>query len=337
MLEDTQSQPQSTSAPPKRLETRDPKQLKSHPLQNNLICDLQGLEYERLKSDLEKNGQSYEIEISADDVIIDGHQRNRIALELGWPTVKVWVRDDLADQAAIDHRFLQANLARRHMSKMEKARCYQYMIEQEQKQAAGFGRGRRQRGTAQSGGDYRDRIGKMLGCSGRTLDRLVRVLKTPIEVFRAFEKKKLTLQEAGRVADLSPEQQAKVAEAIRSGKNPRKVVTKYAPAKTRPKRPGDIGGPALNNLKAATAEAERVKLQIEQCLNTDHLPFLQDGLLLFLELAEYIEQNPEKCRTLAEKIQDLAKGTPSQVRKPQPATVQKGDQRPANRSRRVTK
>lgn len=327
-------QPQPTSAPPKRIETRDPKQLKPHPLQNIVIVDLQGPDYERLKSELEKNGQNDEIEVTTDDVIIDGHQRNRIALELGWSTVNVWVRNDLVDQDAIEERFITANVVRRHMSNLGKARCYKYMVEHERKQAAKPGR--RLRDTPQARGDRRDKLGKMLGCSGRTLDRLLRVLETPLEVQQAVEDKKLKLQEAGRVADLPDVLQAKVAAAIRNGHDPRKVVAKYAPAKTRRKRTGDIGGQALHDLFIAADNLEPVQPEVKKFLTTDHLPLLQKVLVGVAELIEHIEQNPESCRTPFEKLQDLVKVTPNQVRKPRPATVLNSDRRNARSSEVVT-
>lgn len=331
MSKDTQSQPQPTSAPPKRLETRDPKQLKSHPLQNVVIVDLKGPDRDRLKSDLDKNGQSYEIEITADDVIIDGHQRNRIALELGWPAVKVWVRDDLVNQAAIEDRFLTANLNRRHMTPLEKARCYKYLIEQAAKA------GQRRRKTDGVRGDRRDELGKILGCSGRTLDRWLRVLETPVEVQQAVEAKKLTLQEAERVADLADVLQEKVAAQIREGHDPKRVIASYTLAKARQDRTGKSASRALKNFLSTANYLEQLKAEAKECLTTYDRARLQRVQATVTELIQHIDEDPDSCGTIAEDLQDLEKVAPNQVRKPRPATVQKGDQRPAKRSKLVTK
>jgi len=64
----------------------------------------------------------------------------------------------------------------------------------------------------------RERVGEMVGMSGRNLDRYFRVLKTPMAVQISFDNGKLPLVVAEKVADVPPDIQAKIAERIEAGK-----------------------------------------------------------------------------------------------------------------------
>ena len=168
----------------RRIETRHPKDLLPHPLQNELLADLGEHELQSLADDMGRNGQLQVIEITEDNVIIDGHQRVRAALKLGLDEVSVWVRDDLKDDEAVEKRFIEANFNRRQMSKLDQARCYRRLRQIE-------------RCRDDVKGDLRDFVAERFGVSGRTLDRWDRLLNTPIEVQRAWEADKLTLAVAG--------------------------------------------------------------------------------------------------------------------------------------------
>ena len=104
----------------KRIESRRLEHLKSHPRQAELFSDLNEAEFERLKQSLGE-GLNVPIEITQDNVVIDGHQRLRAARELGWEDIQVWVRDDLPNQQAIDQRHIEANLDRRQLTRIEQA------------------------------------------------------------------------------------------------------------------------------------------------------------------------------------------------------------------------
>lgn len=75
--------------------------------------------------------------------------------------------------------------------------------------------------------EARDRVGDVIGMSGRNLARYMRILKAPIEVQRAFETESLTLVAAGRVAGLPPHVQQEIAEQIRDGAPANSVLEKH--------------------------------------------------------------------------------------------------------------
>jgi hypothetical protein len=76
--------------------------------------------------------------------------------------------------------------------------------------------------------------------------------------------------------------------------------------------------------------------EVKECLTTHDLPRLQNVLVVVAELTEYIEENPDSCRTYAEELEDSEKVTPNQVSQPRLATVQKRDRRIARGSEEVT-
>jgi ParB-like chromosome segregation protein Spo0J len=108
----------------RRIESRLIADLKRHPNQDGLFFPLEGEEFERFIESL-KGGLDDPIEITPDNVIVDGHQRVRAALELGWTHIQVWVRDDLVDQAAVDRRHIEANFNRRQLTGLDRARLAQ--------------------------------------------------------------------------------------------------------------------------------------------------------------------------------------------------------------------
>lgn len=85
-------------------------QLKDHPRQAELFTDLTEAQLEELAENIDKNGLDHPIEILPDGVIICGHQRRRAVARLGWETVPVIVRHDLAnaDPGEIEVRLIAA-------------------------------------------------------------------------------------------------------------------------------------------------------------------------------------------------------------------------------------
>jgi ParB family chromosome partitioning protein len=132
-------------------------------------------EVKELAADLEANGLLQPVEVLPDKTIVCGHKRVQAAKMLGWTHVTVWVREDLAARgpAAVETRFIQDNVTRRQLSPLELGRCYLRLREL----AKGAGRDRLANDDPQ---DLRDQIGQRLGRSGRTLDRYLSVLRTPL-------------------------------------------------------------------------------------------------------------------------------------------------------------
>jgi ParB/RepB/Spo0J family partition protein len=106
----------------RRRSTRDLDGLTAHRLQSALFRPLSDKEHARLVEDIRAHGVLQPIEVTAHGTIIDGHERVRAARALGLTEISVRVRDDLTDQTAIDRRHAEANLNRRQLDPLDRAR-----------------------------------------------------------------------------------------------------------------------------------------------------------------------------------------------------------------------
>ncbi len=185
--------------------------------------DLPAPEYRHLVRSMRVEGLLQPIEILPNGEIIDGHQRVRAAVELGWTEIACIVRHDLAEsnEAAIEYRVIDANLNRRQLKVLEVARLYRRV---RQLMRANPGR----MPSADEQGDLRDRVAAKLGSrSGRTLDRYLQLLDLPVAIQRAFEAKQLTMTAALGLLKLAEEDQRNLAAEIEDGKPIREAVVRY--------------------------------------------------------------------------------------------------------------
>jgi ParB/RepB/Spo0J family partition protein len=230
--------------------------LRSHPRQAVYFPAPSEAEVEELAADMDANGQLTPIEILPDNTIIAGHKRTTAARLLGWIEVRVWVREDLArDSVTVERRMIEDNLHRRQLGPIALARCYRQLIHLERRHQRG-------RLSAREQGDLRDRIGSRLGKSGRTLDRLLRIIEcTPLEVQDAVELGQLPMTIALQVASLRNDQRNELAQAIRADGNVKTVVTRYLKQAPRRHRTATIlAERLLKHLRAAVHElGPRVK------------------------------------------------------------------------------
>lgn len=145
--------------------------LKSHPRQLEFFSDTSESELEELARDLVERGQQEPIHVTPDNTILRGHRRVRAARFLGWDSIRAVVRYDLPDvnspEAVMD--LICDNVMRRQLDELELARCYREMKATHDPEADNLS------------GDLRDRLAARLktGKSGRTLDRLERLLQLP--------------------------------------------------------------------------------------------------------------------------------------------------------------
>lgn len=191
--------------------------------QDAYFCDLPDLEYGNVLGSMRSQGLLQPIEILPTGEIIDGHQRVRAAQDLGWTEIECIVRDDLAecDEAAIEHRVIDANLNRRQLGQLEVARLYKRVRELQRKSPDGTP-------SPDAQGDLRDRVAAKLGSrSGRTLDRYLRLLELPVAIQNAFEDKQLPLTRALQVLKLSEQNQHELAGEIEDGAPIRETVARY--------------------------------------------------------------------------------------------------------------
>ena len=201
--------------------------LHSSPYQARLFDDLPDQELAEMVEDMRVHSQRAPLEIRPNGEIVDGHQRKRAAEVLGWETVAVVVRDDLAhaNSDEIECEMIDANLHRRQLGVLEVARLYARL----RQIARGWDADEFFGAVKQ---DVRDRLAKRLGnVSGRTLDRYLRLLLTPREVQDAVSRQELAMSAALRVAKLSADDKATIAAAIRGGQAAKDAVTTFFEAR----------------------------------------------------------------------------------------------------------
>ncbi len=203
----------------KVIETREIASLKRNTRQNDVFGDLPAAELEQLRISIKNEGLTYPIEILSDGTILDGHQRVRVCALLGKKKIRCWVRTDLEQrgQKACDDRFIEANLDRRQLSKLQIARCWQVL------------RGNLQ-SAAREGSSLRDFLASKFGCSGRNLDRWLAVLDAPLLVQNLCDAGKIKLVDAGKISRLPADLQAKLVrrlEKLKVGETPKVVVKEF--------------------------------------------------------------------------------------------------------------
>ncbi len=216
---------------PRRIESWPIAGLKQHYQQAALFHNLDGPDFDRLVESLRQEGLREPVLVTPVGTIIDGHQRVRAAEHLGWTEIRVWVRDDLADdQTAIDRLHIEANLGRRQLDPLDRVRLARRLLEIERgRQAADFSREERD--------EVRERLGKLVGYSGRHAQRLLNILSTPMPVQLAFSKGQLPVVQADKVSHLRWTKQKQIAREIEDGGDPAKVVAAHLPSRCRKVKP----------------------------------------------------------------------------------------------------
>lgn len=200
--------------------------LRPHPRQTELFPAPNDTEIELLAEDMRTRGLQHPIEILPDNTILCGHNRVRAAELLGWEEIDAIVRHDLMDATdqQIEMHVIIDNTCRRQLRPLERARCAHRLRE------------------LFHGGDFeqlahddqddvvihtRDLIGRMMKLSGRHVSRLMAVLDTPLAVQQACDDGLLSVELAARIAKRPGDVQAKIAEKIRGGADPKKVAQRY--------------------------------------------------------------------------------------------------------------
>lgn len=218
-------------------EERKLSELVPYPLQTQLEGTTTAVEDAELMEDIKQNGLREPIQVLPKNEarlpansILDGHRRWTALLALGRKVEPVLIRRDLAnvDRQRIDEEFFRFNLLRRQLSRLAKARIAKGWIQSQRGQ------------TSTQTGELRDRIGKLIGMSGRHLERYMSILRTPIEVQAAFEREHLSSVLADKVSRLTEDEQTQIARRIRDGEPPSKVVTELIPKqRTGHQKPND--------------------------------------------------------------------------------------------------
>jgi len=115
----------------------DPEELKEHPLNREIFGDLLQEEYNALKEDIKERGIQDPLHVVKREgsyIIVSGHQRAKIAKELGIK-VPCIIRDDLKDELQIREYLIKDNLLRRHLTTAQKAEIVLALAEIEAERA----------------------------------------------------------------------------------------------------------------------------------------------------------------------------------------------------------
>ena len=175
---------------------------------------------------MKKRGQLTAIDILPDGRILDGWTRWLAAQQAGITELRVIVHD--LDETAAKIFILEANIHfRHHYDKLTVARIYHELKILMQGES---GKG------PDGGGEVRDRLAKRFKISGRTLDRLEKMLDTPEELQQAYRDGEVTDGLMVEAAKLSPKLKKEIAAAIKQGVRPDWAVERrLPPKKPRPK------------------------------------------------------------------------------------------------------
>ena len=160
------------------VEQYDPRSLQAHPLNAQLYGEEAG---DDLRASIAVHGILTPLLITREAVIISGHRRHAVALELGLATVPVTV-SPLTDQLDIKEALIRANIARTK-SNYQRAREYQQLKPIQAEMA-------KRRKVSGDGGDHSDNCpygpklkgrasdltAEMLGMTGKTAERALRVV-----------------------------------------------------------------------------------------------------------------------------------------------------------------
>lgn len=202
-------------------EWRNPQDLKEHPDQEVSFLQLDDTEFALLKRSIETHGQRDPVEITANDIIIDGHHRVRAAIELGLEEILVWVRDDLSERDAA-LRTIDANLERRHLGQLGKTRA---LVRQRE-----IRRGRLAGSIIENPGFDTKAIAEALGKTPRHTRRWLNLLKElPMELQVAVDSNLLKQCTAEKVCGLSDTVKNEIVDEIKAGASVEETCCKHIP------------------------------------------------------------------------------------------------------------
>jgi len=248
--------------------------LKAHPKQGDIYETLPVAELRALADNMKSEGLRDPVEVMPAKnkaglpagTIVDGHNRVAAAKILGWRQIDVVIRYDLldVDTDAAEAAYISANLRRRQLHPLDKAaaalRAYELEIHK-----SGFG-----------DMDYGEiaeayaRISAAAGYSGRHLNRLINVLRTPRAIQRGVRDDQLPIVMADRISRLSQEDQQKLAAEIQSLGDVSKiklVAARYVGAPNgRHRGIGDAFACFARNLKKGLADLDGRDLSVSQKL-----------------------------------------------------------------------
>ena len=182
--------------------------LKVHPDQENLFYPKPDV-IAALAADIQTNDLQHPIRILPDGTIVEGHKRVAAHALLGRTTIMAVVDEELAlkGKKAVREQLIKDNLVRTHLSPLEKAKCVVALL-------GGIKELRGEPSQRVFSKDMKREVGKMLGITGRSVDRLLQLLRLPEAVQIAVDRELITEKLARDIEGRSVEVQLHVAELV---------------------------------------------------------------------------------------------------------------------------
>ncbi|MEQ8788449.1 MAG: ParB N-terminal domain-containing protein [Pirellulaceae bacterium] len=296
-----------------RRERRQLADLSDYPLQQAFAGTTTEHDDEDLRESIHERGLQHPIEILPAndagldaDTILDGHRRRDALLANGEEEIGVIVRYDLASASReeIDQAFLHANTDRRQLDPVSRA----YLAAQ--RIAIEYGWSLDELLMSYAAQEVRERVGKMLGISGRHLSRLLRVIRTPMEVQAAVRQKRLSIVLAEKVADLPEDDQDVIVDRIQSGEPAKLVVESFVGGSS--KEPANVGTAFVRYLRALSAAQDAITISdIKFSPKPDDLDLLASAIKfnegLITRLVRNEKRNTKERNRALARINALAK------------------------------
>lgn len=216
--------------------------LKTHPRQKDFFSDTSESELDELAFDLSQRGQQEPIHICPDGTILRGHRRVMAAVRLGWGSILAIVRYDLIDANSPEaiKDLITDNVMRRQMDELELARCYREM------------KASPDHAPDDDRGDLRDRLAARLktGKSGRTLDRLERLLQLPRDIQDMISANTINKHQGEKILRLTKQKQVALFAELRANNRASDVLRRHGViAAFSRKSPPQLGEELLNFLR----------------------------------------------------------------------------------------
>jgi ParB-like chromosome segregation protein Spo0J len=285
--------------------------LKPHPSQEELYGGTTSTaEDADFAAELKKDGQRDPIHVMPDKnkaklpkgTVLDGWRRAAAMKANGKTEIEAVIRHDLAGatSAEIDGIFVQFNLSRRQLSPLARARCAKHLLKSRSAYGVLLGSGQE---------ELKKWVGKKLTRDARTVNRYLQVLTTPLAVQQAFDARKLTIDEACKIAMLPSPKQKEIATRIKAGEDPKAVVHDMVPSSEgRHKKASDGLNCLTKGLELALADIGDRPDEIHYRQVQVKMPVLTRGRDLLDELiARGNEDHTEDERKFEKKLDDLAK------------------------------
>ena len=144
--------------------------LKPHPKNSYYFTDVDGEKYEEIKRSIATYGIRDPLKVTTSYTVVSGHQRLRIAKELGFTEIPVEIVD--IDEWQAEYLLIAENVERRGQAEtdpIKKARIAQFLKEYWGVQRGGDRRSNPQNGEMKSAQDIADAIGVQAKHLSRTL------------------------------------------------------------------------------------------------------------------------------------------------------------------------